>query len=1218
MSKRFLIALFALVALLVLSVASPASAAAAAQPWWQILDGSRPSNLWEPTDSVQEIQTAKREVFGSEALIGKVKLEHGDEDIGCMAAGTFFGFEAGFICEAFFGLPAIETAADLEAVLETAFGTSEVDVSGGPAGDQPFVVTVSDRSVPPVLVSPLETEEGSVGTANTTILSFGGSGRLVVTVTNLGNKAVDAGAEPVTIVDELPEGVVASYAEAFAGADDQEGQGCDIEAAGRKVSCRFDGIELPAYESIEMEIPVSLIGEPPTAGAPGTITVSGGGTEEKSASQVINVSPEKVSFGIERFSAVAEEEGGSVATQAGKHPFQFTNTLQFNAGQLQPPSGRASGRFRWKSTVEQPAQPRNFRFSLPAGLIGNTRTVPQCSLADFSAIGEHSPNECPDETAVGVAATTVIEKSVLGFTRLAVPVFNLTPGTGEPLRLGIDASGVSVVIDTEVDPENEYRAIATVRNSTQLAEILSSTVTIWGTPGDPAHDAQRGWGCAGESEDSETCKHPSGANENAFLRLPVNCSAPLVTEAEVEPWNVPFGSVVASEPFATPPLGGCAQVPFEPSISAAPTNKHAGAPSGLDVELNMPNAGLLDKDAIAETQAKKVEVTLPEGVTINPSQAEGLAACSPSQFKAETASSPPGAGCPEAAKVGSVQVKTPILEEEVKGSVYVAKPFDNPFGSLVALYIVAKIPDRGVVVKQAGKVELNPQTGQLVSTFDNLPQLPFETFKLHFNEGNRAPLVMPQQCGTHDMVTRFTPWSAEDPNNPTPAEVVTKTSSFSIDQGCPSGDPGFSPGFVAGTTNNSAGSYSPFTIRLTRNDDEQEFSRFSVKLPKGVIGKLAGIPFCSDAAIAAARARTGPSSGQEEINSPSCPAASQIGRTLVGAGVGPDLTYVPGKVYLAGPYEGAKLSIAAITPVKTGPFDLGNVVIRQALRVDPNTAEVTSDGSGSDPIPHILRGIVVHARDIRVYVDKEQFVLNPTNCERLTASATVQSIAGQSANVSSPFQAADCASLGLKPKLSIQLMGGTKRTATPRLKAVLTARKGDANIGRAQVTLPKSEFLEQAHIRTVCTRVQFNAGGGNGEQCPKGSVYGKAKATSPLLDETLSGPVYLRSSEHELPDLVAALHSPKVDINLLGRIDSVGGGIRTTFEGVPDAPVTKFTLEMQGGKKGLIVNSTNICKGKHHATAKLKGQNGRIYEFNPVVKAQCGGKKGGKGGKGKK
>lgn len=1204
MSRRLIIA-FAILAAAFMATAAMPLAANAASPWWQVLDGSRPSNLWEPTDNVQEITTTMAE-FG-EFGEGVVQImEVGGVKIGCLGSENFLGE---FGCE-IDGYTASKNAAELKATLEAAYG-GVVEVTGGPVGVAPFVVTVPNRGVLPVSFYEEENEEVfRLGSATNTVLSRGGSGRLVVTVTNLGNEAVDGSGEPVTIVDELPEGVVASSAEGFAGAKDVDGPvECEVEAGGSRVTCQWSGEELPAYESIEIEIPVSLTGEPPAQGEAGTITVSGGGVEEKSGPQEINVTPEEVAFGVERFSAVAEEEGGSEATQAGEHPFQYTTTIQLNSGQFKP------GVSRLESSVEQPAQPRNFRFTLPVGFVGNVRSLPQCSLADFYHITERLINECPDDTAVGVAATTLVEQTVIKFTRLAAPLFNLTPGVGEPARFGLTAGGVSVVIDTEVDPDDKYRIIATVRNATQLPEILSSTVTIWGTPGDPAHNGQRGWVCGYHfGESLGECENPSGANEHAFLRLPVNCSIPLEAGTEVEPWNTPLGSVVDSADFTSPALEGCAGVPFEPSISAAPTNSSAGGPSGLDVELKMPNKGLLKKDAIAEGQAKKVEVVLPEGVTINPSQAEGLAACSPAQYAAETVNSLPGAGCPQASKVGSVQIRTPILEEEAKGSVYVAKPFDNPFGSLVALYIVAKIPQRGILVKQAGKVDLNPQTGQLVTTFDDLPQLPFETFELHFNGGSRAPLVMPDKCGSYDMVTRFTPWSAEDPDNPTPSEVVTKTSSFSIDQGCPSGPPGFSPDFVAGTTSNSAGSYSPFTLRLTRNDGEQEFSRFSVKLPKGVIGKLAGIPFCSDAAIAAAQARSGPNGGQEELDNPSCPSASQIGRTLAGAGVGPDLTYVSGKLYLAGPYKGAKLSAVAITPAKVGPFDLGTIVIRQALRIDPTTAEVTSDGSSSDPIPRILHGVVVHARDIRVIIDRDNFVLNPTSCAKMAAAATIVSGGGATASPTSPFQAADCASLGFKPSLSIQLLGGTTRTATPRLKAVAKARPGDANIARAQVTLPPSEFLEQAHIRTVCTRVQFNAGGGNGEQCPKASIYGKAKATSPLLDETLSGPVFLRSSEHELPDMVAALHSNKVDIDLVGRIDSPkSGGIRSTFEGVPDAPVTKFVLEMQGGNKGLIVNSVDICKGKHKAIANFKGQNGKRHEFDPVVKAKCGGKKGGKG-----
>jgi hypothetical protein len=471
-------------------------------------------------------------------------------------------------------------------------------------------------------------------------------------------------------------------------------------------------------------------------------------------------------------------------------------------------------------------------------------------------------------------------------------------------------------------------------------------------------------------------------------------------------------------------------------------------------------------------------------------------------------------------------------------------------------------------------------------------------------------------------VGRFTPFSAAGDS-----EAKEATASFEVTVGpgggaCPTaGAPPFNPGLIAGSLNNAAGRYSPFNVRIFRTDAEQEITRFSIKLPPGVTGKLAGVPFCSDLAIAAAHARERqPRGGQEEIDNPSCPQASEIGRTLVGAGVGTSLAYVPGKIYLAGPYNGNSLSIVAITAAKAGPFDLGTVVVREGLEVNPETAEVFVDATGSDPLPHIINGIPVHVRDIRAYVDRANFVLNPTNCERMSTAATVlgsgtdfsSEADDQPVTVTSPFQAADCASLKFKPKLAISLKGGTRRNTHPALKAVVTYPKGNnANIESAQVTLPHSEFLENAHIKTICTRVQFKAGKVPGEMCPAASIYGRARATTPLLDEPLSGPVYLRSSSHPLPDLVVALNSGRINIDLVGRIDSVNGRIRNTFEALPDAPVSKFVLEMQGGKKGLLVNSTNICRGKHRAKLAFTGHNGKVLRTNPAVKAQCG-RKGGR------
>ncbi|HXR60317.1 MAG TPA: hypothetical protein VN732_03215 [Solirubrobacterales bacterium] len=774
-----------------------------------------------------------------------------------------------------------------------------------------------------------------------------------------------------------------------------------------------------------------------------------------------------------------------------------------------------------------------------------------------------------------------------------------------------------MIIDTAVDPENDYRIIASVRNAPQIAEVLSTTLTLWGTPGDPRHDEARGWNCTDFSE--LTPCGPFDLSEDAFLRLPVQCANPLAFGVVAEPWNIP---VVDDVPFTSEPLSGCNRVPFDPSIQAAPSSKLAENPSGLSFRLDMPNSGLLNKEAVAEGQAKKVEVTLPEGMSINPSQGEGLVGCGPAEYSRETFSSRAGEGCPEASKIGTVQIATPLLEEEARGSLYVASPHDNPFDSLLALYMVAKIPERGILIKQAGRVDPDPVTGQLTTTFDNLPQLPFSNFKLEFRPGGRAPLVTPPACGSYDVTARFTPWSAADPNNPAPDEIVTRTSTFEVERGvdggaCPGGGvPPFNPGLEAGTINNAAGRYSPFNLRLTRKDGEQEFTNFSIKLPPGVVGKLAGIPFCSDAAIAAAKARTGPNGGQEELDSPSCPAASQIGRTLVGAGVGNSLTYVPGKVYLAGPYNGAPLSIAAITAAKVGPFDLGTVVVREALKINPETAEVFVDATGSDPIPHIIQGIPVHARDIRVYVDRPEFVLNPTSCERTSTASTVVGSGrdfGSDADnvpvtVTSPFQAADCASLAFKPRLRLSLKGRTKRGGNPALRAVLRPRAGDANAARISVALPHSEFLDQGHIRTVCTRVQFKAGAGNGAQCPRGAVYGHARAWTPLFDEPLEGPIFLRSSENPLPDMVLALHG-LVDIQAVGRIDSVNGGIRNTFDFVPDAPVTKVVVNLQGGKKGLLQNSTDICRGRHKAAVKMKGHNGKLHNFGAPLKAKCPKKK---------
>jgi hypothetical protein len=1185
-----------------LSLATFAASPVAADPapWWQVLTGSRPTNLWKPSDNVQELKT-ENGPFGA-----AIRVSVEGKAIACLGDGLAAKF-----CGPGTGFEPIDDASELEAVLEIAFGTNSVEVSGGPVGGQPFIVTTPGRSAPTIGAAPL-LSGGNAGNATEKILSNGGSGRLVVIVTNLGDAPANGTGTPVVVIDKLPAGIEATGVEAFAGLQGEAGPvSCSIPAAD-EVSCSFNG-ELPSYQAIEIEILANLTGNPPVQGAAGRVSVSGGNAPSDSAVQMVQVSPEPTSFGLEHFSSQPEEEGGGPARNAGAHPFQLTTTVQLKAGSVSPGSDRN------KTTVEQPRMPRNLRFPLPPGLVGNAAETPQCPIEKF--LNGKIATECPDASAIGVAAVTIIERQNLGLVRQAVPVFNLPPAHGEPARFGFAPVGTPVMVGTEVNPEDDYRIVASVRNVTQVAQFLSSTLVLWGSPGDPRHDAARGEFCVNRVARSAFggfCQPGPGQTQVPYLRLPVSCDGPLDFDAEFEPWNLPTGSIVEHSSFASAEQTACNQVPFDPRIAASPTSKLAENPTGLDFRLDMANSGLSDSGAIAEGQAKKVEVTLPVGMTINPSQAEGLAVCSPAQYAREHHDSAPGEGCPNASKIGEVQVSTPLLKEEARGALYVAAPYDNPFGSLIGVYVVARIPERGILIKQPGKVVPDQKTGQLVTTFDDLPQLPFSTFKLHFREGGRAPLVTPPTCGTFQTVARFVPWSAVDPYNPLPSEIITRVSSARIDRGpsggvCPSGNPPFAPGFEAGSMNNAAGRYSPFYMRLTRRDGDQDLTKFSSILPEGALAKLAAVTRCPQASVEAAKGKR----GLDEKGAPSCPASSQIGRTSVGAGVGSILTYVPGQLYLGGPYHGAPLSVVSITPAVAGPFDLGTVVVQEGLKLDPATGEVHVDGDASDPIPHILQGIPLKVRDLRVYVDRDKFTTTPTSCDPMATRATLFGSGldvfspgdDVAANLSARYQAASCERLGFKPRLKLRLSGKrSTRGANPALRAVLRPRANDANPDRISVTLPGSELLEQSHIRTICTRVQFAAKGGFGGGCPVGSVYGHVRAWTPLLDQPLEGPVYLRSSDHELPDLVLALHG-LVDIESVGRIDSTHARLRTTFENIPDAPLSKVVLQMQGGRKGLLVNSTDICRGVHRARAAFTGQNGKRYGANPKVAAKCGSKK---------
>ncbi|HEY0390514.1 MAG TPA: hypothetical protein VGC63_02265 [Solirubrobacterales bacterium] len=904
--------------------------------------------------------------------------------------------------------------------------------------------------------------------------------------------------------------------------------------------------------------------------------------------------------GSEGFEANVYEGGETTATQAGSHPASVSFGVNFAL--------EGSGPFSQGDL-------RNLSIEMPPGLIERPTAVPECSSEDF-----HTPREspweeslsgesCQDKAQVGIV--TVRSAREGGSTR-TFGLFNLSPPPGAPSELGFNPYGNPVVLVPSIrQADGEYGINLEARNVTQLLDITGLTVTIWGVPWSVIHNGQRG-NCLKENEPSfgwaKCSVGPPFESEHApraYLTLPTSCEAGLSFKAVAEAWQQP-GKLPPRTSVATPPLGGCSKLEFDPRAEAQLSDPKASSPSGYAFDILVDTHGVTDPDILAPTPVRKAVVSLPEGVTINPSVGAGLGVCTLAQYGAETPLSPPGAGCPNESKIGDFRVTSPIISGAIDGSIFLAAPHENPFGGLLAIYLVAKSIDRGILVKVAGKLDADPASGRLTATFDNLPQLPYSDLRIHFREGQRSPLATPAACGTVQTDASFTPW--RDPGL-VQRQSLPATITSGVGGGpCPAGLAPFAPQAKGGTLNSRAGAYSPFYLHLTRRVTEQEIVSYSAQLPPGLLGRIAGVPYCPDAAIEAARAN----SGVAERDHPSCPAASLIGHTYSGYGVGSVLAYAPGNLYLAGPYRGSSFSVVAIDSALVGPFDLGVVIVRSAIRIDPQTTQASIDATGTDPIPHIIDGIPIHLRDIRASIDRPNFTLNPTSCAPFAVASALNG-AGQRyadrsddtlAVATAPFQAFDCSSLGFRPRIGLQLKGGTRRGQHPSLRVVVRPRPGDANIASSQVTLPPSIFLDQGHIDTICSKVQFAA-----DRCPPGSVYGHVRAFTPLLEAPMEGPAYLRSSEHKLPDLVFALRGHGIEVNVAGRIDSFRGGIRGTFPTIPDAPVTKFVLKLKAGARGVLVNAENLCRGRQLARARFVGHSNRGWRLHPELKAKCTKKK---------
>ena len=897
----------------------------------------------------------------------------------------------------------------------------------------------------------------------------------------------------------------------------------------------------------------------------------------------------------------------SVAT-----PSQF-----FEQAAGHPPVGFTQFIVKNKAPGKTPVgEPKTVRVDLPVGLSVNPGATDRCPLATFEA----GAGGCPGTSKVGESFVTA-SAPILG-TPIApipgvteVPVYNVVPKFGEPARFGLELAGNEVFLEADVAWNGDYHEGFTIAVPKALplnfeglpiqGLILENRLVFDGTAGDGTFITTPST-CFGEAFPG-----PSGHLYSTYLR------ASSYAEEESPGYRFPQSAEPAFEspiPPGTSPKE-CGTIPYDPALTVDPGTAATDSPAGARVDVDVPH--IKDSDRQDSANTRTAQVSLPVGMGLNPSAANGLQTCSDEQFRKQ--SSAPGTDCPTASKVGTVTIESPPLPEgSLTGNVYVGKQIgrDPTSGTLYRIFIDAESPRYGISVRLLGKVSANPATGQLTTTFADNPQVPFTSFELDFDGGPKAVLSSPPVCATK-AGSSFSPWSGNPAAAPSAPIVLTSSPTGGACAKTLAERP-FAPSFAAKPRGTKAGAFSPVDLRIARGDGQQELKGVEVTLAPGMTGKLAGIPYCPAAALATAAA----SGGAEQRASSSCPARSLVGSAAIAAGTGPAPISIKGKVFLSGPYRGAPLSLAVVTPATAGPFDLGTVVVRVALFVDPVTAQIRAV---SDPIPNVFGGAQLSIRAVDVSIDRKSFTLNPTSCGRLASAGVLNGGGAEPANpaafsafpVSTPFQTTDCGALGFKPKLFTRLYGGrktTKRGQHPKFRAVLLAREGDANIGRAAVTLPHSQFLDQSHIRTICTRVQLAA-----HACPEASVYGYARAQTPLLDEELAGPVYLVSSNNELPDLLADLRG-QVDIQLRGVIRSAKARIKNVFHPIPDVPVSKFVLTMKGGKRGLLVNSRDLCAHQSFSFMNFKAQNGKQLKKKKlplrVPACRSKGQEGGKGQKG--
>jgi hypothetical protein len=1182
--------LLALLVVLAGGIAGGATPALAQSPWWHLTVGARPSVLRAgiAQDEVQEltVSATKGDVF----LVERQQLVEFFEEKRSEAELTFAI------------VPYNATAQQVQEALKRLYPSREILVTEKPVVEntRTFVITFPGQSVEPVFASGFFVAifggealscEGATGPctgeASMTEISKGRpDGQVVLTAANLG----DANASGrTTITGKLPSGVEAVSVESFAGIGVRLGNPGNMGpvscSLGSLVSCVFEGSVLPYYE---VEVRVGVVAQPGArTGETAEASVTGGGAGGETTKRALAFGGEPTPYGVEEYALAPEEEGGAADTQAGSHPFQLTTTLTLNQALEENDT--------FNALFPRPAQlPKDLRFKLPAGLIGNPTPFPQCSLKDFlSGRNFLEDTLCSPQTVVGVTRVTINEPDILGFVTVPVPLFSLEPSVGEPARFGFRILGVPVYLDTSVRTGGDYGVTVSVDNISQVAAFVRSEVTFWGVPGDPRHDGQRGWGCLTvpfELKEPSPCTPLEAHNPPPLIALPTSCTGPLRTSVETDSWlhEGDFSS------FASNPMraqDGCNRLPFSASISVAPDAQAGSTPTGLTVGLHVPQEEALNGTGLSPSQVRGTVVTLPVGVALNPAAGDGLQSCSEEQIALSKDVFP---SCPEASKVGTLEVRSPLLPNTLTGAAYLAAQNANPFGSLVAMYLVFQDPTSGTLAKLAGEVELDPVSGQVVSRFPNTPQLPFEDLRLHFFGGSRAPLGTPALCGSYTTVASLMPWSG----NP-PAEA---SSTFQITSGpnnsrCADPLP-FNSELTAGSTNIQAGAYTPFTMTMSRGDGNQNLQSVQLRMPPGLLGTLSHVKLCDET----------------DANAGTCGPESLIGETIVSVGLGDTPFSVKGgRVYITEGYKGAPYGLSIVNPAKAGPFDLGQVIVRAKVELDPATAAliITTDPSGPHAIPTILDGIPLQIQHVNVTIDQAagaDFTFNPTNCEPMKIGGSLTSSQGAVSALNVPFQVTNCATLGFKPHFKVSTNGKTSRSKGASLDVKLSYPKAawgsQANIRYVKVDLPKQlpSFLDT--LQHACTNTMFNQ---NPAACPAGSRVGTATASTPILPVPLSGPAYFVSyGGLKFPELVIVLSGYGVTVQIHGETFISKGVTSSTFKYIPDVPVNTFELKLPQGPNHALAANGNLCTTKLRMPTMFIAQNGlTIKQTTPVTPTGC-------------